>query len=194
MPKLVNTLAQRIRVTNEEGVETRLRPGQVVNVDGATADALSEIDGVESATSEHEAAWNAYLNEGNPTAGAGMDNILADARVSVAQATISAPLNVVIPDADAPMSPELGTITTKQAVMRESAEHKRAFGDHERLPEEAENEELSDVEREQAAAKRAVEELSAELIASAQPAQDEEEPKARRSRKPKQEPEPSQES
>lgn len=169
MPKLVNKNAHGIRVTSEDGRETRLRAGQVMEASGELADLLSGVANVQPAKKEDVDAWEAVLAASRHDAGQGMDNILAQARVAVSQATISAPLNVVIGDNDAPMGPPTGTVTTKQAMMREGGDNKRAFGDHERLPEEAEDEGLSEVERIQAEAKAAVEELSQDLIDSGKP-------------------------
>src|SRR3954451_17299 len=49
------------------------------------------------------------------------------------QASVAAGLNVVIGDNEAPYGPPTGTITTKQAVMRDASNsaERNAFGDHE---------------------------------------------------------------
>jgi hypothetical protein len=64
----------------------------------------------------------------------------------VGHASVSAPLNRVIGDNEAPYGPPTGTITTKQAVMREASNsnERNAFGDHEWLPEDAEERNLAD--------------------------------------------------
>jgi len=166
MPTLVNKNAHPIRVTDSDGVQHRLVAGQVVDLDGAAADAVSGTVGVESASAEDKSAWEARLSQGrfDDADGDGFDNIVADARRAVAEATVVAPLNTVIGDSAAPHGPPTGTITTKQAVVRDGDKHdKKAFGDHEHLPEAADDESLSHVERKQAAGKAAVEELTAEV-------------------------------
>jgi hypothetical protein len=59
----------------------------------------------------------------------------------VGQATVAAPLNVVVGDDEAPYGPPTGTITTKQAVMRDasSSVERKAFGDHEWVGDDEEN-------------------------------------------------------
>ena len=77
------------------------------------------------------------------------------------------PLNQVVGDNDAPIGPPSVTITTKQAVQRIGPAEKRAYGDHERLPEEATNEGLSLVELAQAQAKALVEDMHNEALENA---------------------------
>jgi hypothetical protein len=87
------------------------------------------------------------------------------------QAGVAAPLNKVIGDNEAPFGPPTGTITTKQAVMREasSSAERLAFGDHEWLPEDEDKLKESTSGQVQAAQAResgSLEEVTDELIGS----------------------------
>jgi len=160
-PDLVNTLDHPVRVTDENGQTVRVVPGQVITADGATADRLTAIEGVETATDEHRDAYAASRAPVSDVASAklGAEQHVSDLRAASRMASTAVPLNQVIGDDDAPLGPPSGTITTKQAVARSGPEQKAAYADHERLPEEAENEKLSEVERAQAEAKGLVEEI-----------------------------------
>ena len=167
MPDLVNKRDHPVRVTDENGQTVRVVPGQVISVEGAVADKLSAYDGVESASDEdreaHAAARGGLPSETVSTKQA-METRYSGLRAQGRAATIAVPLNEVVGDNDAPLGPPSGTITTKQAVMRQGPAERAAFGDHERLPEDAENEGLSDVERAQAEAKALVEDLHTEAL------------------------------
>jgi hypothetical protein len=81
--------------------------------------------------------------DAKPTAWEGK---FSDALAWMGQASVAAPLNVVVGDNEAPFGPPTGTITTKQAVMRDasSSAERLAFGDHEWLPEDAEERNLGE--------------------------------------------------
>jgi hypothetical protein len=87
----------------------------------------------------------------------------------VAHAGTSAVLNRVIGDDEAPYGPPSGTITTKQAVMRD-AEQRPHFGDLEWTPEEVEERKLNEmgssgeVQYAQGKASGKAEEVAKELI------------------------------
>lgn len=166
MPKLVNRNGHGVRTVDENGVEHRLRAGQVKDLSGAAADALKGVSGVDSAKKEDEEAWDAYSANASgraDTEGQGtlvtVQGHLAEARIAGRLATVVIPLNEVVGDNDAPYGPPSGTITTKQAVARESQENKEAFSDHEWLPEKSDDEGLSDIEQRQAEARRELEEV-----------------------------------
>ena len=167
MPDLVNKLDHPARVTDENGQPVRVVPGQVVSVDGKVADQLTAIDGIESASGEDKEAWEAQqggLPSDIPSTRESAMEHYSEMRTRGRAASIAVPLNEVIGDNDAPLGPPSGTITTKQAVVRQSEADRAAYADHERLPEEAEDEGLSDVERAQAEAKALVEELHNEAL------------------------------
>jgi len=174
MPKLYNGLAHAIRVTDSDGRQHRLRAGEVRNVDGEAADMFNEIDGVDTANSDQEEAWADQQTRLNGTVNdvdggkMSMDAALTEARVAARHIAVATPLNQVIGDNDAPMGPPSGVITTKQAVARTGVREKMAYADHERLPEEAQNEGLGEVERAQAEAKALVESLHKEVLEEAQ--------------------------
>jgi hypothetical protein len=91
----------------------------------------------------------------------------------VGHASVSAPLNRVIGDNEAPFGPPTGTITTKQAVMRaaENSNERNAFGDHEWLPEDAEARNLADstsgkVQAAQAEQSGKLEKVTEEILSS----------------------------
>jgi hypothetical protein len=95
---------------------------------------------------------------------------VADRIAWIGDATVAAPLNTVVGDNEAPFGPPTGTITTKQAVMRDAASsaERMAFGDHEWLPEDEEGRNLGDstsgkVQAAQAAASGRLEEVTQEL-------------------------------
>jgi hypothetical protein len=91
----------------------------------------------------------------------------------VGRASVAAPLNRVIGDNEAPYGPPTGTITTKQAVMREasSSNERNAFGDHEWLPEDEEklgDSTSSHVQKAQAVESGQVEAVTDELVGDQQ--------------------------
>jgi hypothetical protein len=169
MPEFVNNLDHPVRVANDQGESVKVRPGQVINADGAFADNLKAIDGVDEATDEDREAWeNRDPTVSDITSGkVSLEQELSDARVRGRVASIAVPLNQVIGDDNAPIGPPSGTITTKQAVARIGPVEKRAFADHERLPEEAGNERLNEVERVQAELKGVVEDVHNEALEAA---------------------------
>ncbi|HKB40207.1 MAG TPA: hypothetical protein VKD72_27500, partial [Gemmataceae bacterium] len=99
-----------------------------------------------------------------------VEQAVADKMRWVGLATTAVPLNTVVGDNEAPHGPPTGTITTKQAVMREagSSVERKAFGDGEWLPEDAKERNLADstsgkVQAAQASASGALEEVTQEL-------------------------------
>ena len=173
MPELVNTLPHGVRVKDDNGDEHRLRPGQVKSFDGSAADKLSAIEGVDTASSEDKEHWEAEYARlsgrvsDTPSITGGLQQSMLDARTAARMASVALPLNTVIGDNDAPMGPPSGTITTKQAVARQSAADHGAFSQGEHLPEDAESGKLSDVEQAQAEARAALEELHNEVLENA---------------------------
>ena len=169
MPKLVNHNDHAVRVRDENGRPVRLRSGQVLEADGATADALSGIEGVESANKADEDAYadsQASGVEGDPQESDTAIEIYAVTRSLGKKLLVALPLQRVVGDDAAPYGPPTGTVTTKQALAAESDENRRRFADHERLPEDADNEGLqaqSTVESDQAEAVVALEEAAQQL-------------------------------
>ena len=170
MPEVVNKLPHGVRVKDENGDEHRLRAGQVKSVEGDAADRLLAVEGVEQASSEDKESWDTeYARMSGrvtdaPTIGASLEDSINNARRHVRIASVAMPLNTVIGDDDAPLGPPSGTITTKQAVARQSLVDRGAFSDHEHLPEDAESGKLSEVEQAQAEARAALEELHNEVL------------------------------
>jgi len=186
MPEFVNTLDHPVRVTDENGQTVRVVPGQVISVDGVTADRLDAIDGLDTPDGDQREAWeqrNAPMSE--ETSGkASLEQIAAEARIHARTLNVAVPLNQVIGDDNAPVGPPSGTITTKTVVASEGGLEKSAFMDHERLPEDADNERLNDVERAQAQARALVEEVHQEALESSAPAAKPKAAAAKRSAKP----------
>jgi hypothetical protein len=172
MPELVNNLEHPVRVRDDDGETVRVVPGQIVSVDGRAADELSAIEGLDTPTDEDRDAWEArnQLTSAVDSGKESLQNAYAALRVRGKASLTAVPLNQIVGDNDAPIGPPSGTITTKQAVARLGPAEKRAFADHERLPEEASNEGLSDVERAQAEAKALVEDIHNEVLEEAQAA------------------------
>ena len=169
MPKLVNRNDHAVRARDENGRSHRLRPGQVVDADGAQADALKGVSGVESASSSDEDAYNETLAQGSSDeVGEGQTamELYAKARLDGKILTVVLPLQEVIGDNAAPFGPPTGTITTKQAIAAEADPDSltsKAFGDHERTADQADDEMLQPVEREQARGVAALEEAKAHV-------------------------------
>lgn len=95
----------------------------------------------------------------------------SDAVAWMGAATVAAPLNVVVGDNEAPYGPPTGTITTKQAVMRDAdnSVERKAFGDHEWVAEDAEERNLDEstsgkVQAAQARQSGTLEEITEEYI------------------------------
>jgi hypothetical protein len=171
MPKLVNRNSHAVRARDENGVEHRLRSGQVVDASGPQADALKGIANVESANKSDEEAWDrarGRKDRGDSSATiVHVTGVLTQARVAGRMASVVVPLNEVVGDDAAPLGPPSGTITTKQAVAREGQLENEKFGQRERLPEDAENERLPDVERKQAENIAVLEEVHNEVLEEA---------------------------
>lgn len=159
-----------VKNTNGHGVrdgDVRVPPGGVAKVDGDSA--LASYNGVEKAT---KAEYDKY-RESDAVGPGSPSHDRHEALKTLSQRhraeAVAAPLQVVVGDDDAPHGPPTGVITTKQAVAKESAEAKRRFADHEQIevPEGA-----SDIEKQQAANTRAVEEVAQELAKREQAAAD----------------------
>jgi hypothetical protein len=116
MPTFVNTNSHPVRVRDEDGVEQRVLPGQVVDASGAYADRLKSTGGVDTANAEQKRAY-ADRDTGDVTAGPARrlraKNRLGPMRVAIRHATIAAPLRRVVGDDQAPFGPGTGTVTTK---------------------------------------------------------------------------------
>ena len=160
MAYLKNPLDHAVRVYDENGSLRRVRPGQVVEADGDFEKNLKAVGAESASQSDYETYEDDRRSAGpseDVTRSAINSETINEARRAARAATV-ANLNEVHGDDDAPLGPPSGTVTTKQAVVREGGPaEKRAFGDHERLPEEADNESLSEIERKQAANKAPVE-------------------------------------
>lgn len=133
MPKFVNTNAHPIRVRDGDRLR-RVRPGQVVEADGAYADGLKGTSGVEAANQTHEKAWSEQRAKfSGPSDEPGPDELAAvnpgPALAALGKLAVSDPLNVVIGDDSAPHGPGTGTITTRQEAHAEGdVLDKLAFG------------------------------------------------------------------
>jgi hypothetical protein len=116
MPKFVNTNAHPVRVKDDKGNLRRVRSGEVVSADGALADSLKDSRGVESASDEHEKAWQEKLEARRMPSGETRDSeAIANAHERVVEnrrSLVSDPLQVVIGDAEAPFGPEPGVEAT----------------------------------------------------------------------------------
>lgn len=146
MPAFVNSNPHAVRVMRQRGDGTderlvRLVPGEVVEADGAFADALCETPGVETADSGAAEAWQGRQDAEQvvgamPGDGSRISAKLAlgPIRAAVRIATVAAPLRRVVGDDSAPMAPVSGRVTTKDEMAQESAEHARAFGPNEARP------------------------------------------------------------
>jgi len=166
MPTVINRNSHRVSSGNY-----KLSAGQVKEVSGEEADALTNINGVESASQEDQDSYN-ERRAGVQAGGSGqlrhVTALAAEARLRHRTLLVTIPLQTVIGDDAAPYGPDTGTITTKQVLSKGSEEDRRRFAPGERLPGEEENENLNDVERDQAAALTQLEELQAEVEERAQ--------------------------
>jgi hypothetical protein len=166
MPYVKNTSDQAARVpTGDRGLLKRVPAGAVVELSEDEHKAAKGNPLLESASKEdYDAQAVKRTGDSRDTARyQKLATTLADAR---AQA-VSVPLNEVVGDSDAPQGPASGTITTKQAVARQGVEERRAFADHEALPEDEKDESKSAVHRAQARNKAKTEKLTNEAQADA---------------------------
>ena len=116
MPAFVNSNPHAIRVRDENGVEKRVLPGQVVDASGAYADNLKGTGGVETANAEQRKAYEDRQTgdvTGGPARRLAAKRSLGPMRIAIRHATIAAPLRRVIGDDQAPYGPETGVVTTK---------------------------------------------------------------------------------
>lgn len=159
MPTVVNRNSHRV---SSGGY--KLSAGQVKEVSGEEADALTGISGVEEASQDEQDAYagRSARSQGMGQLGA-VTKLAAEAKIAHRTLLVSIPLQTVIGDDAAPHGPNTGTITTKQALAKEDPELRRHFAPNERLAGEEDNENLNDVERQQAANLTTLEELQAEV-------------------------------
>jgi hypothetical protein len=137
MPKFVNQNKHPVRVKDNNGNLRRVRQGEVVTAEGEMADALSNSNGVETASAEDEKNWQEKLDqrsadqsEGTPAAQALKE--AGELIASVRRTLISDPLQVVIGDAAAPFGPPHGEQTTKDEWLSQNEGDplvKLAFGE-----------------------------------------------------------------
>jgi hypothetical protein len=148
---------------------TRYAKGAVVDTDGDDG-----LDKVVKGRSDFEAADDNRLKEhldslpGNYSSGSRdepRDKAVADAVAWANMVTVAVPLNEVVGDDEAPFGPATGTITTKQAVMREARNsgERQAFGPGEWVGEDAEKRNLSYVQEQQAKASGRLEEVTEQV-------------------------------
>lgn len=148
------------------GEMERLAPGQVKEVDDDSN--VTKTSGVESASEED---FNKYVEERSGSSTDETDEMrrnreFGELRAQADQVAVSAPLQVVVGDDDAPFGPPSGTITTKEAIIKGGdPEDRRRFADHERYEDELADT-ASEVEQRQARAKSAVSKKAEELLAS----------------------------
>jgi hypothetical protein len=137
VPKFVNTNPHRVSA-DYDGGSVRLSAGEVREVDGAAADALKSVPGVETATAANAKSWEAELAARSGPTGEGAARLehkasIGGQRNELRQSLIAGPLQVVIGDDQAPVGPPTGTVTTRQAVAREGDVERQAFADHDAL-------------------------------------------------------------
>ena len=145
----------------------RYAPGAVTEDDAVKGkDGFKEVSDDEAKEVRSKRAGN--FADAKPDA---WEQKFSDASKWMGQASVAAPLNKVVGDNEAPYGPPTGTITTKQAVMRDasSSVERKAFGDHEWLPEDKEARNLDastsgKVQAAQAEESGALEEVTDELI------------------------------
>lgn len=148
---------------NAHGVRvgrTRIPPGGVAKVDGDEAKTYASYNGVEKAS---ENDYNEYRQQDQVGGGSPSRDThqrMKEYRHAHRAESVSAPLQVVVGDDDAPYGPATGTVTTKQLEAKKGTEEKRRFADHEQaeVPEGA-----SEIEQRQAENTRAVEEVAQKL-------------------------------
>lgn len=145
-PSFINENSHPVRVTRPSELAggaselVRIVPGQIIEADGAFADALEGTRGVNKASSEDENTYEAELerrqNEhAGPAPGLDAKLAIGPARIAV-RAAVAAPLRRVVGDDAAPHGPASGTVTTKAEAARVDNVEREAFAQHERLPEE----------------------------------------------------------
>lgn len=173
MPKLVNKNPYPVRFgpdRNDMGVSQsrqRLSPGQVVEVSGELADELKSIDGVETARKGDEKNYAEHLARlDGATGGVSIDaersRFIESLNAEKAQATVIAPLQKVIGDDAAPLGPPTGTVTTTQAVSRETEgpSELAPFGHLAADPDKEGKDDASEIEQKQRAAQAAAEQAA----------------------------------
>lgn len=149
---------QALRVDDGTGRLARVPSGSIVSVDGDLEKNLKGLDGVSKSSKEDYDAQQDVINPESKDIA--RHEAVSAARTDIALNTVAVPLNEVVGDDDAPYGPPSGTITTKQAAARQSPEDRRAFADHEALPEDADNKKKSAVHRSQAKRRAKVEEAT----------------------------------
>ena len=161
-----------VKNTHDHGVRQggyRMQAGEVREVSGEEADALTGINGVEEASDEDRDEYQASKGQA-PSDGSGRMRLnqehYAEVRRQGKMLTVVIPLQEVIGDDSAPFGPPTGTITTKQAIQREAdreSETRRRFGGHEIDPGEAESLDLPPEQQEQVDSIAALEELQSQV-------------------------------
>jgi hypothetical protein len=157
---LYNETDGPIRVDDGKGNLRRFPPGQPIAVDGDLESNASGVEGLRSASDDEVKQAQSGVEAGSRDVT--RDNALADLSAYARTVTVAVPLNEVIGDDEAPYGPPSGTITTKQAVARQAANssERQRFGQHEWLPEDADERELGPVQEAQAQATGRVERMT----------------------------------
>jgi hypothetical protein len=129
MPLFQNTNSHAVRTEDNDGRRRRVRTGEVLSADGAFADRLKAINGVETASKADLETYqkSRQADTGGQDARAPLAAKLGEVRAAAA-ALLTALDQVVVGDDQAPFGPPTGTITTKQAA---GAKEPHAFGTNE---------------------------------------------------------------
>lgn len=167
MAELANNNPHWIYVDKGDGNLVGVGPGQIINASGDFEQNLRNTPNVGEPTDEQREKRDAAQQAGERPTQLKDETLTAPMLEAsrLGNTAVSAPLQEVIGDDDAPYGPPTGTITTKQAVAQEGPVEKERFADHERLPDDL-GENASPVEREQAAAKQRAEEVLQEAQAA----------------------------
>lgn len=168
MPYFKNDNDHHIRVDDGNGNLRRIAPGSVLQATGQFADNLKETSGISNASGEDREKFVESLRgpSADPTPGTELNEGLAATRTAARVSAVAVPLARVVGDDNAPAGPPSGTITSKQTAA--SKGEKEAFAPKERLPEDAGNEKLQPVQRQQAKNAKAVAEQAAEVYPDAE--------------------------
>lgn len=130
MPYLKNTLNHGIDPTGSR----RIAPGEVFEVSDDEKKVYSSLDGVESASKSDYTDHSDSLVGPNSDSTPGIDRNLALAEGFAALGgEISADLQVVVGDDQAPYGPPTGVRSTKVAEAEKGVAERIAFADHEAL-------------------------------------------------------------
>jgi hypothetical protein len=128
MSYIKNNYAHRINPTGHQWVA----PGQVVLVSDEDQSAYDALSGVEASNVEdYNSQREAYDRE--KTALMKRHEAHAEARAALQNSRVSAPLQVVHGDDEAPFGPPTGTISTKSIEAAKDEASRKAFADGEAL-------------------------------------------------------------